>query len=239
MNIFAIGDIHGCLKQLVTLQDKIFNYPEYNKDEDLLLYLGDYIDRGPSPKDVINHILQLQTEGVKSVFLKGNHELFMIDYLFNKINNLRNWIMNGADQTFKSYNIEIAEFIKDGFEDDNIDKLRDIFLSKLTKEHVYFFKNLKLTYTMGDYLFVHAGINPEKSLSEQSDTDFLWSRSDQFFDKKFIFEKIIVHGHTPKKDIINFPYRINIDTGCFFSGKLSCVCLNDSDKKREFIYCSK
>ena len=164
MNIFAIGDIHGCLKQLVTLQDKIFNYPKYNKDEDLLLYLGDYIDRGPSSKDVINHILQLQTEGIKSIFLMGNHEQFMIDFLFNKINNLSSWLMNGADQTFKSYDIEVAEFIKDGFEDDNIDKLRDIFLSKLTKEHVYFFKNLKLTYIMGDYLFVHAGINPEKYL---------------------------------------------------------------------------
>ena len=65
MNIFAIGDIHGCIKQLVSLQDKIFNYPKYNKDEDLLLYLGDYIDRGPGPKNVINHILQLQKEGVK------------------------------------------------------------------------------------------------------------------------------------------------------------------------------
>ena len=108
-----------------------------------------------------------------------------LENLFNKINNLSKWIMNGADQTFKSYNIEIAEFIKDGFEDDNIDKVRDIFLSKLTKEHVYFFKNLKLTYAMGDYLFVHAGINPEKSLSEQSDLDFIWSRSDKFFDKNF------------------------------------------------------
>ena len=184
-NIFAIGDIHGCLNQLVTLQDKIFNYPQYNKEEDLLLYLGDYIDRGPSSKDVINHILQLQTEGIKSIFLMGNHEQFMIDFLFNKINNLSNWLMNGADQTFKSYDIEVAEFIKDGFEDDNIDKLRNIFLSKLTKGHVYFFKNLKLTYIMGDYLFVHAGINPEKSLSEQNKMDFLWSRSDKFFDKNF------------------------------------------------------
>ena len=236
MNIFAIGDIHGCIKQLVTLQDKIFNYPEYNKDEDLLLYLGDYIDRGPSSKDIINHILQLQTEGIKSIFLMGNHEQFMIDFLFNKINNLSNWIMNGADQTFKSYNIEIAEFIKDGFEDDNIDKVRDVFLSKLTKEHVYFFKNLEITYTMGDYLFVHAGINPEKSLSEQSDIDFIWSRSDKFFDKNFKFEKIIVHGHSPEKEVVNFPYRINIDPGCFFSGKLSCVCVNDKNKKREFIY---
>ena len=236
MNIFAIGDIHGCLKQLVTLQDKIFNYPQYNRDEDFLLYLGDYIDRGPNSKDVINHILQLQTEGIKSIFLMGNHEQFMTDFLFNKINNLSNWLINGADQTFKSYDIEVAEFIKDGFEDDNIDKLRNIFLSKLTKGHVYFFKNLKLTYIMGDYLFVHAGINPEKSLSEQNKMDFLWARSDQFFDKNFKFEKIIVHGHSPEKEVINFPYRINVDTGSFFSGKLSCVCLNDKDKKREFIY---
>ena len=236
MNIFAIGDIHGCIKQLVTLKDKIFNYPQYNKEEDLLLYLGDYIDRGPSSKDVIDHMLQLQTEGIKSIFLMGNHEQFMIDFLFNKINNLNNWIMNGADQTFKSYNIEVAEFIKDGFEDDNIDKLRDIFLSKLTKEHVYFFKNLELTYTMGDYLFVHAGINPEKPLSEQNKMDFLWSRSDKFFDKNFEFEKIIVHGHSPEKEVVNFPYRINVDTGSFFSGKLSCVCVNDKNKKREFIY---
>jgi len=236
MNIFAIGDIHGCLKQLVSLQDKIFNYPQYNKEEDLLLYLGDYIDRGPSSKDVIDDILQLQRKGIKSIFLMGNHEQFMIDFLFNKINNLSNWLMNGADQTFKSYDIEVAEFIKDGFEDDKIDKLRNIFLSKLTKEHVYFFKNLKLTYIMGDYLFVHAGINPEKSLSEQNKMDFLWARSDQFFDKNFKFEKIIVHGHSPEKEVINFPYRINVDTGSFFSGKLSCVCLNDKDKKREFIY---
>ena len=236
MNIFAIGDIHGCLNQLVSLQDKIFNYPQYNKEEDLLLYLGDYIDRGPSSKDVINHILQLQTEGIKSIFLMGNHEQFMIDFLFNKINNLSNWLMNGADQTFKSYDIEVAEFIKDGFEDDKIDKLRNIFLSKLTKEHIYFFNNFKLTYIMGDYLFVHAGINPEKSLSEQSEIDFLWSRSDQFFDKNFKFEKIIVHGHTPESDIINFPYRISVDTGCFFSGKLSCVCLNDNNNERKFIY---
>ena len=236
MNIFAIGDIHGCIKQLVTLQDKIFNYPKYNKDEDLLLYLGDYIDRGPSSKDVINHILQLQTEGIKSIFLMGNHEQFMTDFLFNKINNLSNWIINGADQTFKSYDIEVAEFIKDGFEDDKIDKLRNIFLSKLTKGHVYFFKNLKLTYIMGDYLFVHAGINPEKSLSEQNKMDFLWSRSDKFFDKNFEFEKIIVHGHSPEKEVVNFPYRINVDTGSFFSGKLSCVHLNDFDSKRNFIY---
>ena len=101
MNIFAIGDIHGCSKQLISLQDKIFNYPTYNKESDLIIYLGDYIDRGPNSKDVIQHILKLQKEKVNSIFLMGNHEQIMIDFVFNKINNLRYWLNLGADQTFK------------------------------------------------------------------------------------------------------------------------------------------
>ncbi len=236
MNVFAIGDIHGCIKQLVALQDKIFDYPTFDKDKDLLLYLGDYIDRGSSSKGVINRILQLQAEGVKSVFLKGNHEQVMIDFLFNEINNLYYWLNLGADKTFRSYGVEVADFIKDGFEDDNIAKLRNFFLKKISKDHIDFFNNLKLFHTLGNYFFVHAGIDPQKKLEEQTEKDFLWSRSKEFYDKNFNFGKIIVHGHTPEKEIINFPYRINIDTGCFFTGKLSCVCLNDIDEKREFIY---
>ena len=236
MNIFAIGDIHGCLKQLISLQKNILNTKSFKKDNDLLLYIGDYIDRGPHSKDVINQIIKLQKENIKSIFLMGNHEQVMIDFLFNKINNLKYWLNLGADQTFKSYKIEVAEFIKDGFGDDKIDRLRSVLLNELSDEHIHFLKNLRLFYSVGNYLFVHAGINPEKTLKDQDKMDLLWSRSDQFFDKNFKFEKIIVHGHTPEEKIVNFPYRINIDIGCFFSGKLSCVCLNDKDKKREFIY---
>jgi len=236
MNIFAIGDIHGCLNQLVFLQKKILNYPKFKKNEDLLVYLGDYIDRGPNSKGVINQAITLQKENIKSIFLMGNHEQVMIDFLFDKINNLRDWLRLGADQTFKSYDIEVAEFIKDGFEDETIEKLRNVFLNQLTEKHIHFLKNLKLSYTLGKYLFVHAGINPEKSILEQNKSDFLWSRSNKFFDKNFKSEKIIIHGHTPEKEVINFPYRINIDTGCFFSGKLSCVCVNNENEKREFIY---
>ena len=236
MNIFSIVYIHGCLIQLVSLHDKIFNQFSFNKKNDLLVYLGDYIDRGPNSKDVINHILKLQKEKINSIFLMGNHEQIMIDFVFNKINNLRYWLNLGTDQTFKSYKIEIAEFIKDGFEDDKMDKLRNVLLNKLSNEHIHFLKNLKLSHSMGKYLFVHAGINPEKTLKNQDKMDFLWSRSDQFFDKNFKFEQIIVHGHTPEKEVINLPYRINIDTGCFFSGKLSSVCLNDNNNERKFIY---
>ena len=236
MNIFAIGDIHGCLKQLISLQKNILNTKSFKKDNDLLLYIGDYIDRGPHSKDVINQIIKLQKENIKSIFLMGNHEQVMIDFLFNKINNLKYWLDLGADQTFKSYKIEVAEFIKDGFENDKIDKLGNVLLNELSNEHIHFLKNLRLSYSVGNYLFVHGGINPEKTLKDQDKMDLLWSRSDQFFDKNFKFEKIIIHGHTPVEKVINFPYRINVDIGCFFSGKLSCVCLNDKDKKREFIY---
>ena len=121
MNIFVIGDIHGCLNQLISIHDQIFNYKSYKKEEDLLIYIGDYIDRGPKSKQVIDQILQLKNKEIKTVFLMGNHEEMMIDFLFNKINNLKNWLNYGADQTFKSYDIEVVEFIKDGFEDHIID----------------------------------------------------------------------------------------------------------------------
>ena len=128
MNIFAIGDIHGCLNQLISIHDQIFNYKNYKREEDLLIYIGDYIDRGPKSKQVIDQILQLKNKEIKTVFLMGNHEEMMVDFLFNKINNLKNWLNNGADQTFKSYDIEVVEFIKDGFEDNIIDKLRKVLI---------------------------------------------------------------------------------------------------------------
>ena len=235
MNIFAIGDIHGCDKQLISLQQNILKHPSFKKENDLIIYIGDYIDRGPNSKNVINQVIKLQNENIKSIFLMGNHERVMIDFLFNKINNLENWLMNGADQTFKSYDIEVVEFIKDGFEDHTIDKLRKVLIEKLGNEHLNFFNNLQLTFSVAQYLFVHAGIDPKKNLTDQSKKDYLWARSDDFFRKDFKAEKIIVHGHTPEKDVVNFPYRINVDTGCYFSGKLSCVCLNDINDERNFI----
>ena len=181
MKIFAIGDIHGCLKELLSLHNKILNHSDFNKDEDLLLYIGDYIDRGPNSQGVIDEIISLKKENIKTVFLIGNHEQVMIDFLLNKINNLSYWLDLGADKTFNSYDIEVAEFIKDGFEDNIQEKLRNAFLNKISREHIYFYQNLKINYIFKDYLFVHGGINPEKSLSEQNKMEFLWSRSEQFF----------------------------------------------------------
>ena len=235
MNFFAIGDIHGCLSQLTSLHKNILNYDKFNPRNDLLIYLGDYIDRGKYSKEVIDQILKLRSNNIKTINLMGNHDEFMIDFILNKKNNIKNWVNFGADQTFRSYGVEVVEYIKDGFDDEVVDKLRNTLLNKMDNTHLDFFKNLEISYSSENYLFVHAGIDPDKKLSEQSEKDYLWSRSEKFFSKDFKSEKIIVHGHTPEENIINDAFRINIDSGCYFSGKLSCACLSDANDNRTFI----
>ena len=235
MNFFAIGDIHGCLSQLTSLHKNILNYDKFDPKNDLLIYLGDYIDRGKYSKDVIDQILKLKNNNIKTINLMGNHDEFMIDFILNKKNNIKNWINFGADQTFRSYGVEVVEYIKDGFDDEVVDKLRNTLLSKMDNTHLDFFKNLEISYSSENYLFVHAGIDPLKRLNNQTKKDFLWSRSEKFFSKDFKSEKIIVHGHTPEENIINYPFRINVDSGCYFSGKLSSVCLTDNNNSRVFL----
>ena len=186
-------------------------------------------------KQVIDQILKLKKDKINIINLLGNHDQFLVDFLINKNNNIKNWLNFGADQTFRSYNIEIVEFIKDGFGDKVIDRFREHFLNNIEDSHLDFFKNLELVYSTKKYLFAHAGINPLNKLSEQTKEDYLWSRSKDFFKKDFQSEKVIVHGHTPEEIIISDPFRINIDSGCYFSGKLSCVCVTDLDNSRIFI----
>jgi serine/threonine protein phosphatase 1 len=235
MNIFAIGDVHGCLSELTALHKKILTHNQFNPKNDLIIYLGDYIDRGKNSKEVIDQIIKLKRNNLKIICLMGNHEEFMLDFLFNKSNNIEQWVNFGLDQTLRSYDIELVDFIKSGFGDDIIDNLRNTLLAKMSEEHINFFKELEISFSSEKYLFVHAGIDPKKSLRDQSKKDYLWSRSKNFFDKNFKSEKIIVHGHTPELESINYPFRINIDTGCYFSGKLSSVCLSDYDDSRLFI----
>ena len=235
MNIFAIGDVHGCLKELTSLHKKILTHDKFDVKKDLLVYLGDYVDRGKESKAVIDQILKLKNNKIKMINLMGNHDEYMIDFLFNNKNNIENWLNFGLDQTIRSYGIELVDFIKDGFGDDIIEQLRKKLLNEMSEDQINFFKSLELSYSSDKYLFVHAGIDPKKSLSEQTRNDYLWSRSEDFFKEDFKAEKIIVHGHTPVEKIISNQFRINIDSGCYFTGKLTGVCLSDKNDSRTFI----
>ncbi len=216
MGLFAIGDIHGCAKTLAALLDRLAPTPD-----DHLVFIGDYIDRGPDSKNVIDQLLDLQTR-CQCTFLRGNHEIMMLDYIEN--NELTLWRINGGGSTLDSYTT-----------------VGEVHISEV---HKNFIRNTLLYHDDPDFFFVHAGIKADLTITENldrfSEEVFLWERS-HLKATAFVWEKPVVCGHTPQRRPINKPELICIDTGCVYNaypgyGYLTAVRLPE----REFIpvyYC--
>ena len=192
--VIAIGDIHGEIEKLNSLLKKL-----EPKKEDTLIFLGDYIDKGKHSKEVIEKLLKLQKQ-TNCIFLKGNHEDMLL-----KAYNTRNekdvtlWLLNGGLETYENY----GDFEK-------------IFFM-----HKDFFENLKPYYLTEKYLFVHAGINNEKTLQMQDENDLFYVRF-EFINKSHPFSQKIIFGHTPFDEPHLQNDKIGIDTGCgnYPDGKL-------------------
>lgn len=191
-NTYAIGDIHGCRK---TLQKLVESLP-LNSDS-LLIFLGDYIDRGPDSKGVIDYLLELR-EKRNCLFLLGNHEYLMLDYL--KTFDFKHWIQNGAQKTIESYGYSGGQFI-------------------LPDDHLNFFLSNEYFIDTPDFLFVHGGVRPEKTITDNlkffSKVDMLWER-DHLKADHLNWEKTVVCGHTPRQQPIVKEKLIAIDTGCVY-----------------------
>jgi serine/threonine protein phosphatase 1 len=194
--IFAIGDIHGCfnaMKELVENKIKL-------KQEDKLIFLGDYIDRGPDSKAVIDYIIELQNNNYDVVTLLGNHEAMLIDALNNE-DALSKWIQNGGSVTLKSFAIEA--------------------LHDLEQKYVTFFNNLTLFYELDNYFFVHAGFNDKIEDPFSDNYCMLWMSTQQYFNPR-LKDKTIIHGHSPvsltiiQKQITSNNNAINVDGGCVY-----------------------
>jgi len=197
--IFAIGDIHGCVSKL----NQLLEILPINWERDYLVFLGDYIDRGESPKKVVDKVVELKRAYPQRVVtLMGNHESMFLDFLAGK--GISTFLYNGGSATLKSYYIG--------------DKL------EIPEEHLKFFKELKLLVETEDYIFVHAGINPYKPISEQDEEDLLWIRG-SFYRYQGSLPKTVVFGHTPFNEPLVKDDRIGIDTGCVYGGSLTAVML--------------
>lgn len=223
--IYAIGDIHGAADALDRLLEKI-DKDAGGLDRAQLIFLGDYVDRGPDSKSVVERLVNINKQHANAVFLKGNHEAVMLDFLADPEAALE-WLEWGGDQTLRSYGVAGA-LTKSG------DTLSEALAEALPKTHRDFLAGLSIKYRAGDYFFVHAGVRPGVAIDDQDEEDLMWIRK-PFHDtpENKRPDLTIVHGHQPTKKPVDAGWRIGVDTGACWSGVLTAVRLIDD--KRKFI----
>lgn len=225
VRIYAVGDIHGRADLLERVFERIdADLAKNPVPRAIEVYLGDYIDRGPASRQVLDGLVARNLTR-RTVFLKGNHETYLCDFVSNPTI-LDEWQRLGGLDTLMSYGI------RPSFNADPAAQtlLAATFDRALPISHRHLLENLKSSFTCGDFFFVHAGIRPGIPLADQSEEDLLWIRQ-EFLQCEELFSKIVVHGHTPVPQPDIRPNRINIDTGAYATGQLTCLML-EADKMR-------
>ncbi len=219
--LYAIGDIHGRLDLLDALLHRIAEEAgAFEARRRVLVFLGDYVDRGPDSAGVIERLLNGLPEGFEGVCLKGNHEAIMLDF-FNRPDRLALWVQNGAGPTLQSYGLDFGGFDRHW---DDAAACRDALVAAMPEVHRAFLKDLAPSYALGDYFFAHAGVRPGVALESQAPQDLIWIR-DLFLTSDEDFGKIVVHGHTPVPQPEARTNRIGIDTGAWSTGRLTALRL--------------
>ena len=218
--VLAIGDVHGMYQKLIKLMDKI----RFNPDEDLLIFLGDYIDRGPDPGRCLQYIFALQQQYPDVVVcLMGNHEVMMSSYFMQKRGSYNNLIVDYAGSWLDNGGLETLKQL------DEMD-------ADTREELLQWVMNLPVKYQYQDYFFCHAGVDPDVPLAVQNEFDMLWRRQQWW--EQYKGEETLVVGHTPVQKVMKLTGKerrtpkplflanhvIMCDTGAYMSGgKLSCV----------------
>lgn len=224
--IYAVGDIHGELQLLDRLHAMIAaDAGTRRAGRRVVIYVGDYIDRGPDSAGVIDRLTGDPLPGFETVFLMGNHEEFLLHFL-EIADTMAGWFHNGGLRTLESYDIDLRDH--DGWMT-NPNALRDALDDKMPDRHRRFLDALDLYHIEGDYLFVHAGIRPGRALGDQTRTDMLWIRR-EFIYSDADFGHVVVHGHTPRDQVEIRPNRIGIDTGAVYGGLLTALVLEGAER---------
>jgi serine/threonine protein phosphatase 1 len=200
--IYAVGDIHGCYDKLLALMDKM----DIDFESDTLVFLGDYIDRGPQSFEVVAYLADLKQRYANTIFLKGNHEEMLEKYLSGE--DRITYLVNGGQQTLESY----------------MNRPRPEGEPAIPSTHLEFFKSLRIYYETQNYIFVHAGLKNKVPLEKQKTEDLLWIRR-RFIESKCDYGKMVVFGHTPLHEPLLLPNKIGIDTGAVYGNRLTCVRL--------------
>ena len=218
--LYAIGDIHGHAELLERLIEKIDrDLSDVPGRDCLTVTVGDYIDRGPASRTVLDR-LSGNPFPTNYIALRGNHEGMLERFLVEPAS-VSDWRLWGGLETLHSYGLDISGLMRGRGHEAAAEALR----AAMPAAHADFLRNLKPSLTIGRYFLCHAGVRPGVPLDRQSDEDLLWIRK-EFLDSRDDFGKIVVHGHTPSPEPELRLNRINVDTGVYLTGRLTCAVLD-------------
>jgi serine/threonine protein phosphatase 1 len=218
-HLYVIGDIHGRADLLDGVIEQIRRDSEARPSNDALtVTLGDYVDRGPDSRGVLDR-LSRNPFPTEFIALKGNHEGMMEAFLDDP-SSADLWRRNGGLETLHSYGVAVDQLMRGkGYE-----AAADALSAAIPQTHRNFLQSLATSLVVGRYFLCHAGIRPGIPLQRQSEDDLMWIR-EPFLDSALDHGKIVVHGHTPSEMPEVLPNRINLDTGAFMTGRLTCAAL--------------
>jgi serine/threonine protein phosphatase 1 len=223
--VYAIGDIHGRADLLAELHRRIAaDAAERPAQRRSVVYLGDYVDRGPDSRAVIATLLEAPLDGFEATHLIGNHEDFLLRFLEDE-SAADAWLPNGGDATLASYGVDPWMRAADG---GAALEMQRAFQRRLPARHLAFLRALSLCHQIGSYYFVHAGIRPGTALDAQRREDMLWIR-DVFLDSKADHGAVVVHGHSIRRRPERRDNRIGVDTGAYASGTLTALVLEAAE----------
>ncbi len=228
LRVYAVGDIHGradLLRRLLGLIEA--DNARQPRAEVWLIFLGDYIDRGPASRDVIDILMEHPSFADKVVRLRGNHEDALLTFLDDPSHG-RLWLEWGGMATMTSYGVRVPADLP---ADQRFEHLSRRLGELLPAGHRAFLAALPLTQTLGDYMFVHAGVDPRAPLDQQDPFDLTTIRS-PFLDWGERLDRVVVHGHTISAEgPVFLPWRIGIDTGAYATGRLTALVLEGQDRR--------
>jgi serine/threonine protein phosphatase 1 len=232
VRVYVVGDIHGRFDLLQAMErmimDDVLASGRYLNC--IVVHLGDFVDRGFESFKVVDHLLRLPTDGLVRVHLLGNHDLWLREFLHGEDQRdemAASWLRFGGDATLLSYGVRL-DLRKP--EPERFAEARLQLQERLPPEHAAFLQELELAFGMGDYFFCHAGIRPDIPLERQVPADLLWIR-EPFLSWNGDCGKIVVHGHTVEEAPVVRGNRIGIDTGACWTGRLTCLVLEGTERR--------
>jgi len=223
--VCAIGDVHGRLDLLAEMHARISAEIMRLRPADWrIVHLGDYVDRGPDSRGVIELLIRKSATDARNVSLAGNHDLGFLDFLADPEPD-ELFATNGGIQTALSYGVELDFADMIGFR-----RSAQALAAAVPQSHRRFLQSLEFSASFGDFFFCHAGIRPGVALDAQDPFDLTWIRG-EFHNHHGLYPKVIVHGHTPVAEPEILANRVNIDTGAFASGRLTALVINGAEKR--------